>query len=101
MLSIFVAALCTQAVFASPTGGKTTASKKAVTTTTTTKKATPAPTCNAVQRNANFDDLTGVPGSELNPIPDPYMGLFFQGFDFVTVVQTNVAPGVVPHSGTK
>jgi hypothetical protein len=57
--------------------------------------------CSSVRQNANFDDLTGVPGLIFNPIPEPYQGLLFQGADFLTVIRTGTGllPGVVPHSG--
>jgi hypothetical protein len=57
--------------------------------------------CPNVPRDANFDDLTGVPGLIFNPIPIPYMGLLFQGAQFTTIVRTGtgLVPGVVPHSG--
>jgi hypothetical protein len=99
LFKIAAAALCAQAAMASPWDRPKTTLVKS--TRSTSSKA-PAPTCiNAVQRDATFDDLTGVPGVEFNPIPDPYMGLYYQGFDFTTIVETDVAPGIIPHSGTK
>lgn len=32
-------------------------------------------------------------------LPTPYDGVDFQGFGFIKVVQTNLAPGVIPESG--
>ncbi|KAF2127399.1 hypothetical protein P153DRAFT_358991 [Dothidotthia symphoricarpi CBS 119687] len=70
-----------------------------------TVAAVAAPTsvkkCSSVSQNANFDDLTGVPGVILNTIPTPYKGLLYQGTAFTTVVRTGttVQPGVTPHSG--
>ncbi|THV94939.1 hypothetical protein D6D25_09285 [Aureobasidium pullulans] len=57
------------------------------------------PSCPAVSQNANFDDLTALPLVNLSPVPTPYKGLYFQAFDFATVIQTGLLPGPVPHSG--
>lgn len=77
------------------------------------------PTCKGVSRNANvsnhpvahsrhpidhppqFDDLTGLPGNAVNPLPRPYKGLYYQAFDYATVIDLGLLPGVVPHSGPK
>ncbi|THZ14211.1 hypothetical protein D6C91_07438 [Aureobasidium pullulans] len=58
------------------------------------------PSCPAVSQNANFDDLTALPLVNLSPLPTPYKGLYFQAFDFATVIQTGLLPGPVPHSGS-
>lgn len=72
--------------------------------------ATAAPTVAASQcpkgtettsYNANFDDLTGIPGTATNAIKVPYKGLYYQGFQFADVLQTNLLPGPVPHSSPK
>lgn len=55
--------------------------------------------CPAKLQDANFDDLTSLPGDALNPIPTPYKGLYYQGISFTTVVRTGLLPGVLPHSG--
>lgn len=56
--------------------------------------------CSRVSQNANFDDLTGIPGNAFNTIPTPYKGLLYQGQTFSTVVKTGgLLPGVAPHSG--
>ncbi|KAI7157283.1 hypothetical protein KC343_g9675 [Hortaea werneckii] len=50
------------------------------------------------QRNANFDDLNAGTGvTSLTPVPDPYMGLEFDGFNVINV--GNAATGVKPQSG--
>ncbi|KAI7210667.1 hypothetical protein KC333_g8120 [Hortaea werneckii] len=50
------------------------------------------------QRNANFDDLNAGTGvTSLTPVPDPYMGLDFDGFNVINV--GNAATGVKPQSG--
>jgi hypothetical protein len=92
ILIALTAALCAQAVVASPVH---------TSSTKTSSHAPAAPTCVAVQRNAAFDDLTGIPGTVLNNIPIPYMDMYYQGATFAQTVETNLAPGVVPHSGTK
>lgn len=63
---------------------------------TSTGAATP--TCKNTQV-ANFDDLTGIPGTILNPIPVPYKGLQYQGFTFANTISTGgLLPGVAPKS---
>ncbi|CAG8956040.1 hypothetical protein HYFRA_00008896 [Hymenoscyphus fraxineus] len=81
MKNIFSFALLAAAVSASPS-----------------PKDGPSGSCKSTQ-NANFDDLTGVPAVQYNQIPVPYKGLKYQGFNFLVVVKTGVAPGVVPRSG--
>ncbi|RMZ02198.1 hypothetical protein D0862_06097 [Hortaea werneckii] len=50
------------------------------------------------QRNANFDDLNAGTGvTSLTPVPDPYMGLDFDGFNVINV--GNAVTGVKPQSG--
>ncbi|MCJ1330331.1 hypothetical protein MMC10_007014 [Thelotrema lepadinum] len=57
-------------------------------------------TCkNPSAQTANFDDLTGLPALQVNPIPVPYNGLDFQGFVFLEVIKTGILPGAIPHSG--
>lgn len=52
-------------------------------------------------QNANYDDLTGLPGSNLNPIPEPYKGLDYQGFSYANVLLPGLQPGVKPQSGSR
>lgn len=59
------------------------------------------PSCPWQEMNANFDDIPSVPGTSTNPVPIPYKGLYFQGYQFANVIQTNTAPGVPPHSPMK
>jgi hypothetical protein len=55
--------------------------------------------CSAVSQNANFDDLPAAL-TVFTPIPTPYKGLLYQGFTYLTAVQTGgLLPGIVPHSG--
>ncbi|KAI9726751.1 MAG: hypothetical protein M1828_000607 [Chrysothrix sp. TS-e1954] len=68
--------------------------------------ALPAPTADTCSdqstfENANFDDLGGIIGTNINTIPTPYKGLDFQGFTFASIVETDLIPGVIPHSGTR
>ncbi|GAB1740429.1 hypothetical protein NU219Hw_g5534t1 [Hortaea werneckii] len=50
------------------------------------------------QRNANFDDLNAGTGvTSPTPVPDPYMGLDFDGFNVINV--GNAVTGVKPQSG--
>ncbi|KAI5362756.1 hypothetical protein Slin14017_G064370 [Septoria linicola] len=61
-----------------------------------------APVCkNRTSQLANFDDLTGIPGSIVNDIPTPYKGLDYVGIGFTTVISTGTGlqPGISPHSG--
>ena len=54
---------------------------------------------------ATFDDASAVaapfatvPAVAL-PLASPYLGLYYQGWGFISTVRTNGAPGIVPQSG--
>lgn len=44
-----------------------------------------------IQRNANFDDLDGVPLVPINAIRTPYEGLLYQGLQFTKVLRPIVS----------
>ncbi|KXJ85668.1 hypothetical protein Micbo1qcDRAFT_209821 [Microdochium bolleyi] len=52
-------------------------------------------------QNANFDDLTGLPGVNLNPLPTPYKGLDYRGFSYANVLLPGLTPGVRPQTGSR
>ena len=83
------------------------------------KRNWPSTSCKTTSQNASFDDLATVPATGVVPLPIPYKGvslsntskpslrptkhpqLYYQGFGFIGVVETGLAPGVYPHSGTQ
>lgn len=49
-----------------------------------------------------FEDVTGLPGVALTPIPQGYNGLYFQSFNLVNDATNNSpVPQVAPHSPPK
>lgn len=49
-----------------------------------------------------FDDITGLPGVAIQPIPMGYNGLHFQSFNLVDSATTSLpVPQVLPHSPPK
>ncbi|KAH7014142.1 uncharacterized protein B0I36DRAFT_369131 [Microdochium trichocladiopsis] len=52
-------------------------------------------------QNADYDDLTGLPGINLNPLPSPYKGLDYQGFSYANVLLPGLQPGVKPQTGSR